>query len=378
MADPDQLPVERYQLLVLPAPRIRPPIVRIRKSAQPGLIAVVHGRRARKCHLQHGGFLKNSAPRAPFRIPGCKHSAVPIAVIFVSVLVSVLAFVRKPSLKGLFPAPVLRPLLLAKPSHDPAGAGKKSCVVVIGKLIHADRQGGLRYFVLIQETHAPPERLGIADQLGRVHVAVLVHSGEKPAHRIHKSLVIHDPVPFPAAQPGGRIGVVLGQNERVRIRLLDGLSEPLPKIVIELLGMPKIRRDIQTPAVRVKGRRDPLGRNAQDLLHQLLRSLVIEFGQRLIAPPAVIYRRLGPVLLYKLKKVVIGRILPLIGAGGVPLSPGINTVPIHPIVRGPAVIEDPVNDHPHPAGMGLPHEIGKQPVTRLQIFRTRDPRDIQF
>ena len=50
---------------------------------------------------------------------------------------------------------------------------------------------------------------------------------------------------------------MLCQNHRLGIGLLHNASKFLPETMIIVLGMPEIRRDIQSPAITGEGGTDP-------------------------------------------------------------------------------------------------------------------------
>ena len=124
--------------------------------------------------------------------------------------------------------------------------------------------------------HSSPEAAGIAQQISPVVVAVLLHSGQKPGHRLHERIVVHDSVPFIALEPFSRIAVMLRQDHRLRICLLHSLAKFLPELVVKALAMAQVRCHIQSPAVRVKGRGNPFSGNMQHIIHQLPGAFVIQ------------------------------------------------------------------------------------------------------
>ena len=150
---------------------------------------------------------------------------------------------------------------------------------MVGKLVHAAHQRRLRHVLLPLPLHGCPESVRVADKTGVIGVVVLLHACQEPGDRIHESLVVHDRVPLFAAQPVRRIHIVLGEDEGIGIRFFDHFAEALPEVVVEDLGMAKVRCHIQSPAVRVVGGRYPFGCHPKDLVAQLHGLFVVEFGQ---------------------------------------------------------------------------------------------------
>ena len=132
---PDNRFVEFNQLAVLPAPGIGPPVVRIRKPAQPRLVAVINRGRPGPGHLDHHRLHQDR---------------------LVDVLVG-----------------RLRSQVIGTP-HLMVGPGQKTRMVVVGQLIHGSHPG--------RHGHAGPvighgieKVIRVAQQVHPAVVAVLFH-----------------------------------------------------------------------------------------------------------------------------------------------------------------------------------------------------------
>ena len=145
---------------------------------------------------------------------------------------------------------------------------------MVGQLIHGNlpaRRGKAGRMM----PHGSPEALRISQQILPEIIAVLLHSCQKPGNRLHKGIIVHDGIPFIPLQPVPRISVMLRQNNRFRVCLLYSLPELLPEIMVKFLAVTQICRHIQSPAIRTKGRGNPLFADAHHIIHQLLRAFII-------------------------------------------------------------------------------------------------------
>ena len=216
--------VNKGQILL--SPGIGAAAVRLCEAADARLIAVINGRCPRPGHLHHG-----TQP--------------------VDCRVDVLACRLGPQ--------------LGQPSHIVVRPGHKAGVIMVGQLVHGGGNGTLRHPGHVVE-HGPEEGLSVADQRRVVAVGMLLHTRQEPAHRLHKSIIIHDGIPLISPQPGIRIAVMLRQDHRLRIGLLHGTAEALPEVVIVGLAVSQVCRHIQAPAVTAIRRTHPFPGNGQYLL----------------------------------------------------------------------------------------------------------------
>ena len=249
-------------------------------------------------------------------------------------------------------------------------------MVVVGKLIHGNLQGGsgkVRHMVV----HGSHKALRISIHIDPVVITVLLHSGQKPRHGLHKGIIIHHGIPLSAVQPLSGTSVVLCDYDGIRIRLPDRLAEHLPEIVVELRRMAQIRCHIKPPSVRIIGRGYPFSRNTQHIIKQILGSLIIKLGQRVMSPPPVVVTIVRPgIFIIKLK------IIP-IRASGINISPFfialyvlVNSLLVHPFVEGAAVIKHTVQYHPDSPAVRLLHHPGKKRIACLQVLPVRHPVNI--
>ena len=264
-----------------------------------------------------------------------------------------------------------------------AGPCQETGMVMVGQLVHADIGRRQRHGFLIPVKHSLPESVGVVIKVFPVLVVVLFHAGQEPGQGIHKAFVVHNGIPVAGAQPFLRFAVVFSQDNGLRIGFPDGLPEPLPEVMVEGGGMAQISCHIQPPSVRVVGRGDPFFPDGQNLLLQFLRGFVIQFGQGIDPPPAVIMPVVRPVLFQEIKIVMPGRVLRYIGSlfCFFPFFAGsggffINMLFIHPFVEGTAMVEDTIQDDPNPSGMRLTDQFGQQAVRSLQVGRVCRPGNI--
>ena len=197
------------------APGVGPAVVRVGKTAQPRLVAVVDGRGTGPGHLEQ------------YSLAHDLHVDIG---------------------HGRFSSQIMGA------ADDAVGAGQKARVVVVGEFIHADAQSCIGHGILVHVQDRPPEGVGITVVLLSLGVAVFLHAGEEECDGLHEKLVVHDGVPFFALQPVLGVSVVLGQNDGVRVCLFDSLAEALPEVVVKLRGIAEVGCDIQSPAIGIVGR----------------------------------------------------------------------------------------------------------------------------
>ena len=157
----DDFFMKSNQLLILMPPWVSPPVIRIGKTANTCLISIINSRRAGPCHLYHHSFTQHRFIYAPV----CR---------------------LRP--KGIRPADLM------------VRSGKKPRMVMIRQLVHRHqkRRHGKGCTVM---PHRSPKVVRIAPHILSVVVTVLLHPRQKPGHRFHKGVIIHDRIPLLALQP---------------------------------------------------------------------------------------------------------------------------------------------------------------------------------
>ena len=323
--------METDQFLILMSPGIGPAAVRIGKAADTGFVSIVDRRSSMPG--QHKGDC------FPEDRPGY-------------------AFLRRTAPQ------------LSHTSYLMIGSGQETGVIVVGKLIHRHLIGlsieGRR--LILQQVQ---EKVRIVHKLRMVGVAVLLHSGEIPGHRLHKGVVIHDGIPLVALKPGGSVPVMLRENHCVRIGLFHIFPEILPELVVKFLGPAQIRSYIQPPAVYIVGRRDPFPGDAHNIVIQLLRSLITELGQRVVPPPAVIIFIIRPVVLVvEFKKLPVRAVCGNIGALFVVAVAFVKPFSVQPFVKGAAVVEHAIQEDAHPSLVNFLHKMNEKFVAGFQVLLT--------
>ena len=188
-------------------------------------------------------------------------------------------------------------------------------MVVVGELVHGrHHRVGLHTAHMI--FHCIKKCFPITPQAAVIAVTVLFHAGQEPCDRLHERIVIHDGVPLVAFQPGCRVTVMLCKNQHIRINLLHGLPEPAPERMVVFRGVAQVGCHIQTPSVNGIRRGHPLPCNIQYILYQLVGIFIIQLGQGIMPPPAVIgcvaRPRLVPLVI-KMEKAVVRAVLGFIG-----------------------------------------------------------------
>ncbi len=141
--------------------------------------------------------------------------------------------------------------------------------------------------------------------------------------------------------------------------------------------MSQICGHIQTPAVCVIGRGNPLPSNIKNIIHQLSGTFVIQFRQRIVSPPAVISSVVGPLItVIKMKIILIRTVSRNIGSFFVSGSVFIDPSPVHPLIKRTAMIKNAVQNHFDPASMRLLHQFCKKGITGVKVFPVRYPVDV--
>ena len=166
-------------------------------------------------------------------------------------------------------------------------------MIVIRQFIHRHMKG--RHMKRTHMClHCTDKRLTVSIQILSVLITVLLHTGQEPGHRLHKSIIVHDRIPFIALKPAFRVAVVLCKDQRIRICLLDCLAEVLPELMIELIAVSKVRCNIQSPSIYAIRLRHPFARDIQDIVIKFSGSFIIELRKRIVRPPAIIRQVVRP------------------------------------------------------------------------------------
>ena len=281
-------------------PWISPSIIRISKSADPGLIPVINRRRTRPRHLNDYRFPHDGYINA---LIGC-----------------------------LCPQGI-------RPSHLLVGSGKESGMVMVGKFIHCymERGGGEAGHMMV---HCPYKAVCIAVQVAPVIVAVLLHTCQEPCHRLHKGIVIHDRIPLFTVEPFPWRTIMLCQHYGIGICLPDSPSEFSPEIMVIFRTVSQIGCHIQTPSVCIIWGWHPFGCNPHYILKEFLGLFIIQFRQGIMPPPSVIAPVIGPcIFIIKLEIIVIRAFPAYMCAFFIAFGIFINPFLVHPFIKGTAVVK---------------------------------------
>ena len=332
----DEIPVQVNEAFVLMPPGIGATVVRIRPAYLTGFVRVIYGGRAGPGHLDGHGLAED-----PLVDP-------------------------RPGGGG---AESRR-----TPDH-PVGPREETGMIVVRQLVHRAHEGGVLkpgHFVL----HDAEEGGAILIQVIPVGIGMLFHACEEPGDGLHKSVVVHDGVPFLPVQPGTGIAVMLGQDQGVGVDGLDPLAEALPELMVKLRTVAHVRGYVQPPSVNTVGRGEPFLRDLQDLLAQLGRILVIQLRKGGIAPPAFVH---GAAPVAGVIEAEIGTVRTVDTLEGAGLEAGLSQIDpfvIHPLVIGAAVVEHTVQNNAHAPAVQLFAEGGEEIVALLQVFHAGDPADV--
>ena len=326
----DRRAVKGQHQQILTPPGVRAAVIRIRETADPRLISIVKGRSSRPGHLHDN------------RLPHHLRTHV---------------LTRRRAAKTVHtPDLVIRPC-------------QKTRMVMVRQLIHRGLQRRSR-----KRRHVIPHRakkdVRVSKHFLPEIIAVFLHPGEKPRQGFHERVIIHHRIPLVSPKPARSIPVMLRQNQCIRVRLLDRLAEFAPERVVVLLAKPKIRCDIEPPAIDIIRRGNPFCGNLQNILLQLWRVLVIQLWQSFMIPPAVVKRIVRPLMLImELEKRTVRAVRRDISPGRVARLMLVDLFPVHPLVKGAAVIKHAVQNDPHPAFVHLLHQLNEQLIARCEILR---------
>ena len=203
-------------------------------------------------------------------------------------------------------------------------------------------------------------------------ITVLLQSGQKPGYRLHKSVIVHYRIPFIAFEPLTGISVMLRNNYSLGVCLLDCFSEIFPKLMVELTGSAKIGSHVQTPAVRIKRRRNPFFTNIHNIPVEFRGFLIIELRQSRMSPPSVITVVERPVaVIVKLEKIPVRTFVRYICSRRVAALMLVNQFRIQPLVKRTAMVKDSVDDNTDPFLVSRLNKSRKQQITGLQVFFIR-------
>ena len=170
---------------------------------------------------------------------------------------------------------------------------------------------------------------------------------------------------------------MLRQDNGVGVGFLHRFPEFLPEPVIVLGGMAQVGSHVQPPAVRAKRGGNPFSPDIEDILLQLPGTLVVEHRQGIMSPPAVVGGIVREAVFIMELKIIMIRALPgNISPFLISRRIFVNPFPVQPLVEGTAVIEHPVQNHPHPPLMGFLNDLDQHFVAGFQVFPVRHPADI--
>ena len=146
--------------------------------------------------------------------------------------------------------------------------------------------------------------------------------------------------------------------------------------MVVLYAVSQVSRHIQPPAVHIVGRGYPLAADFQYIVLQLLRALVVQLGQGVVPPPAVVTSVVGPArvpALEKFKEIPVGAVRGDISSLFIPLLALVDPFPVHPLVKRTTMVKNAVEDDFHSPPVKLFHKLDKKLVTGLQVFPVRHP-----
>ena len=197
---------------------------------------------------------------------------------------------------------------------------------------------------------------------------MLLHAGKKPGYRFHKRIIVHDRIPLVTLQPGGRITVMLCQNNCFRICLFHNFTEFSPELVIVLRGLSEVRCHIEPPSVRIIRWGNPFLRNIQNILLQFFRALIIQFRKCIMSPPAIVasvIRPLSVLIFIKVKEAMVWTVFRNVRTIFISFPSLINLFLVKPFIKRTTVVEHTVQDHFHAPLMHLFYKRCKKRITGL-------------
>ena len=216
--------------------------------------------------------------------------------------------------------------------------------------------------------HRPDKGLTVAIKVLPVLITVLLHSGQEPGYRLHKSVIVHNCIPLIAAKPAFRISVVFCKDHCIRIGFFYCPPELFPEVMVKIIAVAQICSYIQSPAVYVIRRRNPFSAHIKDRPAKLLRFFVVQLWQGIMGPPAVVGWIIGPaVLILEAEERTIRAVRRNIGPLFVAFLIFVDPFPVHPFIKGSAMVKYPIQDHFHSSSVNFLHKLLKKLITGLQI-----------
>ena len=224
--NPNHLSMKCNQLLIFMTPWVSAPIIRICKSTYASFVSIINSWRSDPGHLHHNSFAHHSK----------------IYIIIGS----------------------LRPKMFNSPNHV-IRTGQKSGMVVIRQFIHRNLERR-RQHIGHMMGNGCHKVICIAQQFFPRFIAVLLHTRQKPGHRLHKRIIVHDRIPLISPEPFTWVAIMLRKNQRIWIGIFDGSAEFFPETMIIIIASSKIRRHIQTPSVYIIRWGYPFSSNIQNIV----------------------------------------------------------------------------------------------------------------
>ena len=216
--------------------------------------------------------------------------------------------------------------------------------------------------------HGTDKGLTVTVEVFPVLIAVFLHSCQKPGHRLHKSVIVHNRIPLITQKPALRISVVFCKDHRIRISLFYRFSELFPEMVVKIIAVSQICSHIQSPSIYVIWWRNPFPANIKDCPAKFLRSFVIQLRQSIMGPPAVIGGIIWPaILILEAEERTIRAVRRNIGSFFVSFLIFIDPFSVHPFIKRSTVVKYPVQDHFHSSPVDLFHKLPEKLVAGLKI-----------
>ena len=216
--------------------------------------------------------------------------------------------------------------------------------------------------------HSSDKSLTVAIKVFPVLITVLLHSGEEPGYRLHKSVVVHNCIPLITKKPALRISVVFRKDHRIGIGFFYRLSELFPEVMVKFIAVAQICCHIQSPSIYIIRRRNPFPAYVKDCLTKFLRSFIIQFRQRIVSPPAIISRIIWPaVLIPETEERTVRAVRRNISSLFVSFLVFIDPFSVHPFIKRSTVVKYPIQNHFHSSPVDLFHKFPEKLVAGLQI-----------
>ena len=123
--------------------------------------------------------------------------------------------------------------------------------------------------------HSTDKRITISIEILSVLITMLLHACQEPGQRFHKSIIVHNSIPFISLKPSFRISIMFCQNNCIGICFFYRFPEIFPELMVKFIAVSQICCYIQSPSIYIVRRRNPFLSYMQNIVIKLPGAFII-------------------------------------------------------------------------------------------------------